>query len=88
MVSRTSGATIGNSVLISRMRNGNFSIIWFTKSMALARALSVVHDLVGRGLDPMRLSASGLGQFQPLDPANTAEARAQNRRIELTLTER
>jgi len=55
---------------------------------ALARALSVVHDLVGRGLDPMRLSASGLGQFQPLDPANTAEARAQNRRIELTLTER
>ncbi len=37
---------------------------------------------------PSRLVAAGFGEFRPVNPANTAEARAQNRRIELKLTER
>ena len=35
-----------------------------------------------------RLAAAGFGEFNPVDPANTEEARARNRRIELKLTER
>ncbi|TIV48455.1 MAG: peptidoglycan-binding protein, partial [Mesorhizobium sp.] len=35
-----------------------------------------------------RLVAAGFGEFQPLDPADTDEARSKNRRIELKLTER
>jgi chemotaxis protein MotB len=36
----------------------------------------------------MRLAANGFGEYQPLNAADTAQARAQNRRIELKLTER
>lgn len=36
---------------------------------------------------PDRLAAAGFGEYRPADPANTAEARARNRRIELRLTE-
>jgi chemotaxis protein MotB len=32
--------------------------------------------------------AAGFGEFQPIDPGNTDEAHARNRRIELKLTER
>ena len=32
--------------------------------------------------------AAGFGEFQPLDAAETEEAYARNRRIELKLTER
>ena len=40
------------------------------------------------GFPANRLIAAGFGEYQPVNPANTAEARAQNRRIELKLTER
>ena len=42
----------------------------------------------GLGIAPGRLAANGFGEFQPVNPANTAEARAQNRRIELKFTEK
>ena len=59
-----------------------------TRSPA-ARALSVVRDMIDNyGIPPNRLSANGFGEFQPFDPADTPEARARNRRIELKLTER
>lgn len=57
--------------------------------LSQARALSVVRYMVNfLGLPPDRLSANGFGEFQPVNTANTAEARAQNRRIELKLTEK
>ena len=57
--------------------------------LSQARALSVVRYMVEfLGMQPQRLSANGFGEYQPLNPANTPEARAQNRRIELKLTER
>jgi chemotaxis protein MotB len=65
---------------------GVFADNW---ELSQARALSVVRFLVERlGIPPNRVSANGFGEFQPVNPANTAEARAQNRRIELKLTER
>jgi chemotaxis protein MotB len=39
------------------------------------------------GIPPRRLSANGFGEYQPINADDTAEARAQNRRIELKLTE-
>lgn len=55
--------------------------------LSQARALSVVRYLTDvLGFPPERLSANGFGEFQPVNPADTPEARAQNRRIELKLT--
>ncbi|MFQ1702765.1 peptidoglycan -binding protein [Loktanella agnita] len=57
--------------------------------LSQARALSVV-QFMSQDLDipPMRLAANGFGEYQPINPADTPAARAQNRRIELKLTER
>jgi chemotaxis protein MotB len=55
--------------------------------LSMARALSVVRYMIDTlGLPPERLSANGFGQYQPVNPADTPEARAQNRRIELKFT--
>lgn len=65
---------------------GQFANNW---ELSQARALSVVLYMVNfLAIPPERLAANGFGQYQPLNPADTDEARAQNRRIELKLTER
>lgn len=56
--------------------------------LSSARAISVVRYLILAGVDPNRLSATGFGEFQPIDDADTDLARARNRRIELKLTQR
>lgn len=54
-----------------------------------ARALSVVRYMVeAQGLPPERLAATGFGEYQPIDPGDSPEALAKNRRIELKFTER
>lgn len=66
--------------------NGQYANNW---ELSQARALSVVLYMVNfLGISPDRLAANGFGQYQPLNPADTPDARAQNRRIELKLTER
>ena len=40
------------------------------------------------GFPPERLAATGFGEWQPIATGDTPDARAQNRRIELKLTER
>ena len=64
---------------------GRFKDNW---ELSSARAISVVKFLIANGVPADRLVAAGFGEFQPLDPADTDEARAKNRRIELKLTER
>jgi chemotaxis protein MotB len=64
--------------------NGRFRDNW---QLSAARAIAVVKFLIANGVAPNRLVAAGFGQFQPLDPSDTPEARAKNRRIELKLTE-
>ena len=57
--------------------------------LSQARALSVVRFMSEElGFDPRRLAANGFGEYQPINPLDTPAARAQNRRIELKLTER
>ena len=65
---------------------GSFADNW---ELSQARALSVVRFLTDeRAVPPHRLAAVGFGEFRPVNPDSTAEARAQNRRIELLLTTR
>jgi len=56
--------------------------------LSSARAISVVKYLIANGVPADRLVAAGFGEFQPLDVADTQEARDRNRRIELKLTEK
>ncbi len=65
---------------------GAFADNW---ELSQARALSVVRFMVNElGFPPERLAATGFGEYRPVNPANSSEARAENRRIELKLTER
>jgi chemotaxis protein MotB len=56
--------------------------------LSAARAIAVVKYLISRGVSPKHLVAAGFGEFQPLDPGSTEDAKSQNRRIELKLTDR
>ncbi|MDG2405400.1 MAG: peptidoglycan -binding protein [Paracoccaceae bacterium] len=57
--------------------------------LSTERALSVVRYLANElNIPPNRLSANGFGSYQPLNLDKTSAARAQNRRIELKLTEK
>lgn len=57
--------------------------------LSQARALAVVRYMVNDlGFDPSRLVAAGFGEYQPIAVGGSPEALAQNRRIELKLTEK
>lgn len=57
--------------------------------LSQARALSVVKYLINvEGIPADRLAATGFGEFQPIAIGSSPEALAQNRRIELKLTEK
>ncbi|MCM2290877.1 peptidoglycan -binding protein [Allorhizobium sp. BGMRC 0089] len=65
--------------------NGRFADNW---ALSAARAISVVKFLISKGVPANRLVAAGFGEYDPIAPGDTPEARAQNRRIELKLTEK
>jgi chemotaxis protein MotB len=56
--------------------------------LSAGRAIAVVKYLISKGIDPRHLVAAGFGEFQPIDPGETEDAKSRNRRIELKLTER
>ncbi len=65
---------------------GAFADNW---ELSQGRALSVVRFLQDDlGFPPDRLAATGFGEYRPVAEGNSPAARAQNRRIELKLTER
>src|SRR5438552_983380 len=79
-VLRVDGHTDMRSINSPQFRNN-----W---ELSVARAISVVQYLVGKGVSPQRLVAAGFGEFQPIDADKTDDAYSRNRRIELKLTER
>lgn len=55
--------------------------------LSTKRATAIVKIILqNSSIDPKRLSASGRGEFLPIDTAKTPEARAKNRRTEIILT--
>lgn len=53
--------------------------------LSSARATSVVHEFVKAGINPLRLSAIGYGEFHPIGDNKTEQGRFQNRRVVLVL---
>jgi chemotaxis protein MotB len=64
---------------------GKYADNW---ELSSGRATAVVKYLIANGVPADRLVAAGFGEFQPLDTADTVEAKGRNRRIELKLTEK
>lgn len=65
---------------------GQFRDNW---ELSQARALSVVRYMQDElGFPPNRMAATGFGEYRPVAVGDSPEALAQNRRIELKLTER
>lgn len=56
--------------------------------LSSARAINVVKFLVAQGVAPRHLVAAGFGEFQPIVEGDSEDAKSENRRIELKLTER
>ncbi|MCK8785476.1 peptidoglycan -binding protein [Roseomonas sp. NAR14] len=67
------------------IRSPRFASNW---ELSAARAIAVAQLLIQEGLPPNRVAAVAFGDNQPLDPGDTPEAYARNRRIELRLTDR
>lgn len=59
----------------------------YNRDLSRRRAQAVLDYLVGKGVDPARLSAVGYGEGQPVDSNDTDEGRERNRRVELKLLE-
>jgi len=64
---------------------GRYADNW---ELSSARATSVVKFLISKGVPADRLVAAGFGEYQPIAEGDSVEARSQNRRIELKLTEK
>ena len=54
--------------------------------LSCKRAASVVVYLVSKGVKPSLLSAQCFGDTHPVAPNDTAEGKAKNRRVDITLT--
>ncbi len=53
--------------------------------LSCARALSVLHYLEQRGVEPERLHASCFGEYKPVASNETSEGRSKNRRVEIVI---
>ena len=80
---------------VNIMIEGHTDDVPFTKGasikdnwdLSVMRATSVVRILLeGTSIAPLRLTAAGHGEFMPVDPSKTSEARTKNRRTEIILT--
>ena len=86
---RTSTGSCASTAIPTGRRSASTASSPTTGSFREARALSVVRYMVAeQGLPPERLAATGFGEYQPVDPGDSPEALARNRRIELKFTER
>lgn len=81
-------ATCENPILVEgytddvRIVGGRLRSNW---ELSAARSFAVVEYLLAQGLDPARFNVRGYGQYRPVASNLTAEGRAQNRRIEISL---
>lgn len=72
-----------DNVPIRSNAQSKFASNW---ELSTARALAAVHFLTERaGVDPHRVGAVGYGEFRPVADNSTAEGRAKNRRIAITI---
>lgn len=65
--------------------NARFRDNW---ELSALRAVNVLRELLEGGIEPVRLTATGLGDLDPLVPNTTEANKAQNRRVEFILQRR
>ncbi|MDR3417541.1 MAG: flagellar motor protein MotD [Nevskia sp.] len=53
--------------------------------LSSARAASVVHLFMDKGIDPLRMSVEGFGEYRPAADNSTVEGRNHNRRVVLVV---
>ncbi len=53
--------------------------------LSSSRATSVVHEMIKAGVDPLRLSATGYGEYHPIADNADEKGRFQNRRVTLVI---
>ena len=76
----------GHTDNTSMVSGAEFKDNW---ELSQARALSVVRFMISDlGLPKTRLAATGFGEFKPISSGSSPEDLAQNRRIEIKLTEK
>lgn len=74
----------GHTDDVPMMGKGDIKDNW---DLSVMRATSIVKIITkNSSVDPKRLTAAGRGEYFPIDPAKTAEARKKNRRTEIILT--
>ncbi|HWC59528.1 MAG TPA: OmpA family protein [Verrucomicrobiae bacterium] len=72
-----------DNIPIRQTAQSRFASNW---ELSTARALAAVHFLTEHaGVDPHRVGAVGYGEFRPVADNSTAEGRAKNRRIAITI---
>ncbi len=55
--------------------------------LSTARAASMVHFFIEKGLDPTKFSIAGYAEFRPLESNATEEGRQKNRRVEVVISQ-
>ncbi len=53
--------------------------------LSAARAASVLHFMLEKGLSPDRFTIAGYGEYRPVDSNETPEGRVKNRRVEIVI---
>jgi outer membrane protein OmpA-like peptidoglycan-associated protein len=76
--------TGNRSILIEGYTDSRGSNV-HNQQLSQSRAQSVLDYLTPRGVQPDRLRAVGLGSTKPIAENNTAEGRANNRRVEIVI---
>ena len=64
------------------IKHSNWKSNW---ELSSARATNVLHYLLGKDIEPKRLSAIGYGEYKPIDTNDTKAGRARNRRVEIII---
>lgn len=79
---------LGEAVLISISGHTDDQMATAEASWQLSsrRAASVARTLQREGIAPQQLTAQGFGSFQPRQPNDTPEQRAENRRLEILIS--
>ncbi|MBO9506244.1 MULTISPECIES: OmpA family protein [Thalassospira] len=85
VINQTEGQVIvsGHTDNIPVSSNSPYISNW---DLSAARATSVLHYMIDQnGTDPIRMVVQGRGDSRPIADNSTAEGRAQNRRVEITI---
>jgi chemotaxis protein MotB len=65
------------------LSGGKYTSNW---ELSTARAASVLHFFITKGVDPNRFAIAGYGEYRPMANNETEDGRAKNRRVELVIS--